>query len=243
MYSLANYPLKYGVIKLNTEAILSDNIGHVKLIFRSIGKGTYQYVREIGESEIENTLITSDNEVGIYPTTPNIIYPEYSEFVYVRFSNEVIIESGGETEFFIKAPVGIVLTLENEEIFDGFTLNEKHALYGSLVKGVLARYFVSKIHFEKPSNIAFGEAVVKVKIANVFDEVANVSKIVFPTTGVPLYYSVDGYEAFYANVIMKVIDRGIAEITVLDEKPFDNLKESPVKIGSPKKSFVMEWGI
>ena len=225
------------------ETILSDRKNHVKLTFRKINENTYQYIRNIGETEVEKTLIMSSNEIGIYPTTPNVTYPEYSEYIYIKFSKEVVVEGNGEVDFFVKAPVGIVLALKNNEVFDGFTLNEKHALYGSLVKGVLTRYFTSKIYFSKPNDLSFSEAAVKVKVINASDEVAKVSRIVFPITGIPVYYGSNGYEAFYTNVAMKIVNHEIAEVTVLDEEPLVNLRKSPIKIGSLKKSFIMEWGI
>ncbi len=240
---MVSYPLKYGVVRLTAEVTLSNSRSGVELMFKKIGENVFQYRRKIGEVTVEKKLVIHDGVVGIYPTTPNIVYPEYSEYVYVKFLEEIVVESNSKAEFFIKAPLGVALTLSDNKMFDGFTLNEKHALYGSLVKGVLTRYYSSKIYFEKPNDIVFGESAVKIEINNTSNEVAKVGKVVFPATGTSLYYGVDGYEAFYANIIMKIMDQGIAEVIVSEEKPVENLIESPIKIGSPKKSFIMEWGI
>jgi len=232
----------YGKLVLENEVTLKDIVHRLLISFKRFSQNIFLYKRSIGEHIIEKKLVIKDNTVGIYPASPALVNSEYSEYVYIKLKKGVVIEKDASIFFYVKAPISIALTTSANNVFDTFTFNEKHALYGTLIRGVLTRYMVSDVHLNKPKTF-FGEALVKIHVINSFKKAVEVSRIVFPVTGTPVFYKNGDVESWYGEVILKIIDDETAEVMVSENKPREDLAESPVKAGSLKKSFTMEWGI
>jgi len=185
--------------------------------------------------------------VPLYPVfTPNII----TKYVEIEFEANIVIPGYRNIVSFIKMPVDIGVYVYDEknnyyliDVFETNTIN--YSLYGSIVEGVIARYYKSPVYNDlvKPS---FGEAVSKIRIINKHEKIVEVGRIVLDAQIIKMYYKPGTWEAYTQEIYMNILSRDKAIITY--GKPFvENIVEinDPEGFKPPKlrSSNEMIWGL
>jgi hypothetical protein len=132
-----------------------------------------------------------------------LISPGAEQTVYLKFpvENGVFLESGGETDpldVFSLAPV-------------------KFCLYGSPSSGVITRWYESDLYTDIPVTDLRREGVMSLHIKNSSTETTTVSRAVFDSSSMSLFYG----DRVAMTATMEILSPLIAHTTFSDTAPAD----------------------
>ncbi len=248
---LSNMPesdFKFGkyVVKNDITLTLPEN----KIQFSKIDNGQFSYIRSHADEIIKKIIHckTEDLRIQIAPILP-IHLPSYkTDFVFLRFTEPIVIGDNSVTESTIQFPIeiGVFLTDMHLDMLDCFTCKPSYSrfsLYGTPEEGRLCKYAKIPPFFDKEAQDHLTYASLKIKIKNELDKSASIGKIVVPASDHDLYYDGDNVMMDDLNITIKnrigleVIDVVQKQIT----KP-DGWVRSPRSIKKTEYRFSMEWG-
>ena len=197
MYGKYNYPCIIEEGSISIEVIEEDGL----LIYR----------RVCGDDTLELILSSPDAELIINPVEPVNLPKNITHFLEIEF-DKVLMAPESEYDFYVTYPIeiGVFLKLgKNISILDIFSqVKSKYSIYGSPKAGVVVKWHKSKLYKKMPEIDIFREGLMSLKILNPEREVVEVSKAVFDSYGMKIFYN-DWYVTMSAE--MKVMLKGEAE--------------------------------
>ncbi|WP_231476625.1 DUF432 domain-containing protein [Methanoculleus sp. MH98A] len=208
--------------------------------------GLLTYRRRCEGQTFERILVSKTGEVVINPVEPVNLPREITDFLLVEFS-PMMIEPGASRTVYLKFPVEIGVFVESArdiEVLDVFASGtQKYTLYGSPTSGIIARYYESAVYPEIPQVDPFREGVMELSLHNSCREWVEVSRVVFESTDMKIYYG----DFVAATATMKVLTKTMAETDFVDAPLRPGMVKSVElytarKIPAIDRGYLMEWG-
>lgn len=188
----------------------------------------YSYARQSADGQVVKKTICAKSDsisIEISPLLP-IHTPSYkTDFFFIRFTEPIYISQNATAQILLQLPIEVGVFLidgDYEGMIDSFScdpLNSRFALYGTPEDGRLCKY--AKIPpTMQGTNAPFIHAQFKIVIINELEELATISKIVFPVTDHDLHYYknsvvMDSLEATVRNRlglhVIEVIQKAITK--------------------------------
>ena len=207
------------------------------------------YKRKCMEEEVENIFLSSNSKVLINPIEPLHMPKELTPYLLIEFEKSIFIEPMARKIIFIKFPVEIGIFVHGKrdyQIIDILSLaKQKYTLYGSIISGIICKYWKSDVYFTMPEVNQIYEGVIELSMKNTTTRWVEVTKAVCNAYGMKIYYSND-MVSMKAN--MKIISKTIAEIGFVGSHLEKGMKRS-LELYTSKKipmiatKFLMEEGI
>ncbi|MDK2975008.1 MAG: uncharacterized protein PWP08_1379 [Methanofollis sp.] len=153
--------------------------------------GRYVYRRTLDGRTRERTLISSGGRVIVNPVEPLNLPKEVSSHLLVEFE-PISIEPGARETIFLTFPIEVAVFVAakgNYEVVDIFSWNrQKYTLYGLSDRGVIARWWGSKVSFSPPLLNPLREGLLSLAITNTANHWVDVSRLVLDGFGMKIYY-------------------------------------------------------
>jgi hypothetical protein len=209
-----------------------------------------RYRRECGPDRVEKIIASAGPVVYIHPIEPVNLPKEVTRYLEIVFP-PLVIEPESAKTIYLTFPIEIGVFVARKEdyqlldVFSGYL--PKYSLYGSPEKGVITRYYKSPVS-DTPGNPdpACG-GVLKLDIRNMSRAWVEVSRAVFESYFMPIFYS--NIVAMSGELV--IFSKMIAE-TRLSEHPLRDGVELAIPaikarkillMDVEKKSFLMEQGV
>ncbi len=207
-----------------------------------------RYVRFCRGEKAEKALPSGRGTIVINPVEPvNLPLPltRHLEIAFLPIS----LQPGASQKLFLSFPLEIGVFLEaggDVHVLDLFSLSTtKFSLYGSPDAGLITRWHTSGLHTAQPVVSRYQEGILELTIRNSSPETVDVSRAVFDS---------DSMHLFYGDLVemagdMEVYSPMIARTTVRNLPPRAGMercielytaKKIPVVQG---KGFLMEFGV
>jgi len=172
--------------------------------------GIIQYRREIAGSVFQGKIATAKKYYYLEPVEPMNIPSHITDFLQIKFDEEILLEPSSSTEIYLTIPLGIGIFLESEKgemnLLDMAGFNKQHfSLYGQPDRGVITRHHVSKVYSAPPLVSNYKEAILHVDIENKTDEWRKVGRVILYMKELELYYD--------SNVVTSCIEMVITSPT------------------------------
>lgn len=199
---------------------------------------------------MEKIIISDCPEVFVHPVEPVNLPKEVTRYLEIVFP-PVIIEPESEKTVYLTFPVeiGVFMTVKDDsQLIDVFSMClPKYSLYGSPENGVITRYHESPVyeHCRNPDPACAG--ILQLDIRNTSRGWVEVSRAVFESYFMPIYFG----DLVAMSGEMVVFSKMIAE-TRIYEKPFREGMELAIpairarrilRVDVEKKGFLMEHGV
>jgi hypothetical protein len=211
--------------------------------------GDLYYKRNCIDEEVEHVFLSSKGKVLINPIEPLNKPKDLTPYLLIEFEKSIFIEPMAKRDIFLKFPVEIGVFVHGKkdyQIIDILTLmKQKYTLYGSVISGIICRYFKSDVYFTIPEVNPVYEGVIELSMINTTMKWAEVTKAVFNAYGMKIYYSND-MVSMKAN--MRIISKKFAETGFVGSHLEKGMKRSlelyiSRKIPMIATKFLMEDGI
>jgi hypothetical protein len=209
--------------------------------------GLMTYRRRCEGQTFERILVSETDEIVINPVEPVNLPEEITDFLMMEFP-PMVIGPGATQTIYLKFPVEIGVYLDAAkciEVLDVFAPGrQKYTLYGPATTGVIARYYWSAVYPEIPPVESFCDGVMELSISNASHEWAEVSRAVFDSTDMKLYYG----EFVAVTTTMKILSKLLAETDFVDVPLKSDMVKSielytARKIPVLSRGYLMEWGL
>jgi len=209
--------------------------------------GLLTYRRRCEGQTFERILVSKTGEVVINPVEPVNLPQDITDFLQIEFS-PMIIEPGASRTVYLKFPIEIGVLVEcarDIEVVDVFAPgSQKYTLYGSPTNGVITRYYESAVYPEVPPVDPFREGVMEFSIQNAYREWVEVSRVVFESTDMKIYYG----DFVAATAKMKILTKTMAGTDFVDAPLRPGMVKSVElytarKIPAIDRGYLMEWGL
>ncbi|MDD4127102.1 MAG: DUF432 domain-containing protein, partial [Methanomicrobium sp.] len=197
--------------------------------------------------KFETLISASNGRIHINPVEPVNLPKSITRFLEIDFER-ILIPPGSEDKYYLTFPVdiGIFLEIGNDiEVVDIFSLtNIKYSLYGSPTEGEIVRYYKCSINKEIPKTDCLREGIIELEINNSDSKIASVSKSVYDSYGMKLYYD---KELVSMTAHMKIYQKNIATTEFLNIPVRSGMSKSielylSRNLSAIKKYYMMEWG-
>ncbi|PKL68457.1 MAG: hypothetical protein CVV30_11140 [Methanomicrobiales archaeon HGW-Methanomicrobiales-1] len=210
----------------------------------------FRYRRECQEERVEKIISSTGPTVFIHPVEPINLPKEVTRYLEIVFP-PVVIEPESKKTVFLTFPleIGVFLTAKDDyQLLDVFSrCLPKYSLYGSPENGVITRYHESTIseHCEKTDPAC--EGVLQLEIKNTSRGWVEVSRAVFESYFMPIYFD----DIVVMSGEMVIFSKMIAETRIF-ERPFREGMERAIpaikarkllSVDVEKKGFLMEHGM
>lgn len=238
----------YGVVKEGT----TIKIGDMELSFTR-NSNVLEYVRKSDKGEVKRRLIYGKPRIILQPTYP-VFYPEYprriTNYILIKLLDEVDVEPSSTIEFHIHIPVDLAVIEESKNTYsflDVIPLTKvKYTLYGSVVDGVIARYYESKVYIE---NLEYtgepGLALAKVRVINKSHEWVKITRILVDSIALKLYYRENTWEAYIRLVELTTTTPRAGVVSYgkcFEENVREALDPPELKVPLIQPKTLMPWG-
>ncbi|WP_332450083.1 DUF432 domain-containing protein [Methanoculleus sp.] len=209
--------------------------------------GLLTYRRRCEGETFERLLVSKTGEFVINPVEPINLPSAITNFLLVEFS-PMVIEPGGSQTVYLTFPVEIGVFLEapkDIEVLDVFGLGtQKYTLYGPPTSGLIARWYRSAVSTEIPTVECFREGVMELSINNLSHEWVEISRVVFDSTDMKIYYG----DFVATAATMKILSPILAETDFIDAPLQPDMVKSVElhaarKIPGLNRGYLMEWGL
>ncbi|MCM2466278.1 hypothetical protein DIC75_08110 [Methanoculleus sp. CWC-02] len=209
--------------------------------------GLLTYRRRCEGQTFERLLVSKTGEIVINPIEPVNLPKDITDFFQIEFS-PMVIEPGVTQTVYLKFPIEIGVFVESArdiEVVDVFAPgSQKYTLYGSPTNGVIARCYESAVYPEIPRVEPFREGVMELSILNAYREWVEVSRVVFESTDMKIYYG----DFVAATATMKILTKTMAETNFVDAPLRPGMVKSielytARKIPAIDRGYLMEWGL
>lgn len=215
------------------------NLGPNRLLLSSAGSA-FKYKRYLGDDLQAESTIISDRQnvvIGIFPIPPLRTPKTVAKNIYLKFKSHVVVDQKSESIVYAKIPIeiGVYRQSEDEELMlDAFSLvKQQFALYGPPDTGLVCRFKESDIGTDEGSMDVkkYEEALVRIRISNMIDNVVKISKVIIPMEGVVLDHVHD--DAWVPGSVEMHLDmafgKDVVSIRLLDTKAKRQDKTSLMK--------------
>ena len=170
------------------------NLGPNRLVMSSAGPA-FSYRRYIRDRlQAESTIISDRQDVviGIFPIPPLWTPKAVARNIYLKFKSHVVLDQKSESVIYAKIPVeiGVYRQSGDEELMlDAFSLaKQQFALYGPPDTGIVCRFKESEVGTDegKMDVKKYEEALVRIRISNMIDNVVKIGRVIIPMEGIVL---------------------------------------------------------
>ncbi len=209
-----------------------------------------RYERTSSTESIEKILLTKDCGIIINPIEAQKLNKQVSQYLLIEFEKSVFVEPKDTTSIYLTFPVEIGVFIsgrKNYELLDSFTLaRQKYTLYGDPRNGVICKYHKSPVFTSIPNNLnRLINGVMKLKLINTTDEWVEVTKSIFDSHEMKVYFDAN-LVSMKAN--MKILTQKIAETELVNSGIKKGMKKAlevfePTRINVTQKKFTMEEGL
>lgn len=197
MYGTYRYPCAIEEESVSIEVVEED--------------GLFVYRRICGDETREFVISPKEGELVINPVEPVNIPKNITRFLEIEFDN-IVMSPESEDIFYLTFPVEIGVFLKtgkNVSLLDVFSQAvNKYSLYGSPKAGEIVRWHKSPVYRKMPEIDNLQEGIMSLKIINPEREIVEVSKGVFDSYGMKIFYN-DWYVTMSAEI--RVLPRKEAE--------------------------------
>ena len=173
--------------------------------------GLFIYRRVCGDETRELVLSSADGELIINPVEPVNLPKNITRFLELEFDT-LVMSPESEDLLYLTYPVEIGVFLKRGKyvfLIDIFSqVPAKYSLYGSPKSGVVVRWYRSELYRNMPETDNLREGVMSLKIINPERKIVEVSKAVFDSYGMKIFYN-DWYTTMSAE--LKVLPKNEAE--------------------------------
>ncbi len=207
-----------------------------------------RYVRMCGDDRVEKNLPTGEGTIIINPVEPVNLPIALSRHLEITFPT-VVLYPRSDRSLYLTFPLEICVFLENGgdiHILDLFSLVPvKYSLYGSPGAGLITRWHRSGVYETPPSVERYCSGILTLTIRNTTSESIEVSRAVFDSGSMHLYYG--DYVAMAAD--MEVYSPMIARTSVQDKAPVSGMQQCIELYMARKipavhgKGYLMEFGV
>lgn len=201
---------KYGVYEINEELDLFFPSVEVRIKRRD--ETNFSYLRKDPEGKIVEKIVPVSEDVmkiEVAPIRP-LNYPAHrTNFIYLKFDNEVFLSKNASTSFLVRCPVEIGIFLvhdSHKDSMDWFTCdpsNSRFGLYGAPDTGNLCKYYKVPIVKSELDSIRYQNCVMRLNFQNSLDRGYSITKAIFPITDHFLYYKDDKAQLDSLNVTLR----------------------------------------
>ncbi|MBD3290170.1 DUF432 domain-containing protein [candidate division KSB1 bacterium] len=235
MFGPYNIPFRIECNDILIEAINEDDI----TIYR----------RKFGNDTIEKKLLATNRKIIISPIKPINRPKKLTPHLLIEFETPLFTEPRSNKKIYLKFPVEIGLFImggKSFELLDVFTImNQKYTLYGDPINGVLCKYWKSPVENNRPEIDLLTHGIMELSITNKSSTWLEVSKVVFNSYGMKMYYN---QQFICLKAEMKIYTELSAETDFIDSALEKKMTKS-VELYNAKKlqltttKFVMRDGI
>lgn len=210
----------------------------------------FRYRRECQQYCVEKIIASAGPVIFIHPVEPINIPKEVTRYLEIVFP-PVIIEPESKKTIFLTFPleIGVFVTAKDDyQLIDVFTrCLPKYSLYGSPENGVITRYHESTVSESCGDTDPACEGVLQLDIKNTSRGWVEVSRTVFESYYMPIYFG----DLVAMSGEMVIFSKMIAE-TRIYERPFREGMELAIPsikarklllVDVEKKGFLMEHGV
>jgi hypothetical protein len=204
----------FGVLGIGSSLV----IGSFRVLLEGF-PGFIRYRRFIGGEMVVDERISIGRgrriSFRLTPFYPVMIPRRITSYILVEYSGALWIPPRGKAIIYLYIPVDYAVyvyrgkTFSVIDFFEAYTV--KYALYGSINRGLVARYIVSDIYHEKPEPL-MGRAVVKTVIENTLDEWVKNKQLLLNVNNLALYYKPETWEAYTQEIYMTINSHETATI-------------------------------
>jgi len=209
----------------------------------------FVYRRDCLEEKVNKLILSDENRIVIQPVEPCNSPKELSPYLLVEFERSLVVEPGIQRRVFLKFPVeiGVFISYGKDlELLDVFSkAKQKFTLYGDPRSGSICKHYRSDVYESSPSANPLYEGVLELSLGNSDSEWIEVSKAVFNSCGMILFFS---SELVSMRAKMKIENNLTAETDFLDSPLKKGMirarklfTEKKLPIVTPK--FVMREGL
>jgi hypothetical protein len=179
-----------------------------------------KYERDCQGNREERYLGRSFSAIHIYPVEPVNLPEPLTQYLEIAFP-PVVLPPGAEQTVYVKFPVEIGVFLESEgkqAPLDVFSLMPaKFSLYGLPSSGVITRLYKSDLFTAIPTVDLYREGVMALTLKNCRTENAKVSRAVFDSSSMCLYYG----SRVAMTATLEVFSEYLARTSFTDTAPSD----------------------
>lgn len=210
--------------------------------------GMVEYSRNCAGSMVKKHLASEGGRIIVNPVEPVNLPEEVTRFLELRFE-PLLLEPSSRQTVYLTFPVEIgvfVATQEDAHLLDIFSLNRpRYSLYGLPDWGYITRWYQSALHHEIPATDPLREGVLALEIRNDASTWVEVSRAVFDSVGMKIYYH--SFVSMWAE--MRVINSTVAETNFFDRPLVRGMTRSlehytVLKIpGLHREEFLMDAGL
>jgi hypothetical protein len=227
------------------------NLGPNRLVMGSAGFA-FSYKRYVDDKlQAESTIISDRQDVviGVFPIPPLWTPKAISKNVYLKFKSHVILDQKSESVVYSKIPIeiGVYRQSGDEELaLDTFSLaRQQFALYGPPDTGIVCRFKESEVVTDeaKMDVKKYEEALVRIRISNMIDNVVKIGRVIIPMEGVVLDHAHD--DAWVPGSVEMRLDMAFGK-DVISIRLLETKAKRPDKTSLMKKdetlTFLMDAG-
>jgi len=207
-----------------------------------------EYQRECGESVIKKYLAAGYDAIHVHPVEPVNLPQEITHYLEISFP-PIVLPPAANKKIYLTFPVEIGVFFEQHKemnLLDIFSLvPTKFSLYGLPSTGIITRWYQSGIFSDIPKTDMHREGVLELTLINFSAATADVSRAVFDSYGMQLFYG----DRVSMTATMEIVSPLIASTTFTGIPPegcpnrsIDLYTARKFAIG-PQKSFFMESGM
>jgi len=182
--------------------------------------GLVKYERDCAGKKESRYLSRTFSAIHIHPVEPVNLPEALTHFLEISFPS-LLISPGAEQTIYLKFPVEIGVFLESgdkTDPLDVFSLVPvKFSLYGSPSSGVITRWYQSDLYTDIPLIDLRREGVMSLLIKNSGSETMTVSRAVFDSGSMCLFYG----DRVAMTATMEILSPLIAHTTFSDIAPED----------------------
>jgi len=233
MYGTYRYPIAIEEESISIEVTEED--------------GLFIYRRVCGDDTRECVISSPDGELIINPVEPVNLPKEVTRFMELDF-DPIVMSPESSDIFYLTFPVEIGVFFKSGRdvsVLDIFSqVPAKYSLYGSPKAGVVVRWHKSDIYKKMPEVDNLREGVISLKIINPEKDILEVSKAVFDSYGMKIFYN-DWYATM--SVELKLFPKGEAETRFVNA-PIIEGTERTIELYYARdipvvgKFYTMRWG-
>ncbi len=209
----------------------------LKIEFVEKKDGAFEYRRDLKGERITK-LVFSRDKVIVNPVEPCNLPKKVTRFLEIHFS-PLVIGPEMRKKVYVTFPVeiGVFLRAKGDfEALDVFSFcKPKYSLYGPPDSGVVTRWHESAVHTAIPDTDRMKEGVLELSVVNKTRSFAEVSRVVFDSAHMYLYY--DGLVSLAGT--MEIVSGNLAE-TSMKDRPLEQGMHNSIPLFTAKKLLMVE---
>jgi len=219
----------YGLYEIEEEKVLF--FASVEIRIKRESENVFLYLRKDSEGNITEKVIPvkgNKMKIEVVPIRP-LNYPaRRTNFVYLKFDQEVFLSKNTSTSFLVRCPIEIGVFLvhdSHKDSMDWFTCDpssSRFGLYGSPDTGKLCKFFKVPIVKTELDSEPFLSCVMKINFENLLERGYTITKAIFPITDHFLYYKEDKAQLDSLKVTLR--KRIGVEYVETAEVPLENIQ-------------------